>query len=294
MVGPNRDKTLDIGRAEQLVIEAQQEFFDNATSGNMYAGNMRLAMEWYVSLSVNKSVALTAIFSLKILPPTDLVTEETELIEATHKLIYEYQVMDRPGIELMPIQVRQSSNRLNLISKLINTRRRVYKQPADVVALARKLGYQDDLSAEVKVLAMLASAALVDEEYDTAYTLCRDTVDKVHAIADDPTLRRRYNMDEIYECAWQICFNLGKVNSFTDYPRRYDALAMALELSPVQHVHGVLNVWRKLDEEHPNPSQLDFLLPGSTDFDTDGQDNLGLGALKEQVLGFFWNRLSKP
>lgn len=46
MVGPGRDKTLDIGRAEQLVIEAEQEFFDNATSGNMYTGNMKLAMEW--------------------------------------------------------------------------------------------------------------------------------------------------------------------------------------------------------------------------------------------------------
>ena len=46
MVGPKRDKTLDIGRAEQLVLDAEQEFFDNATTGNMHDGNMKLAMEW--------------------------------------------------------------------------------------------------------------------------------------------------------------------------------------------------------------------------------------------------------
>lgn len=46
MVGPNRDKTLDIGRAEQLILDAEQEFFDNATTGNMHEGNMKLAMEW--------------------------------------------------------------------------------------------------------------------------------------------------------------------------------------------------------------------------------------------------------
>ena len=51
MVGPTRDKTLDIGRAEQLVLDAEQEFFDNATTGSMHEGNLRLAMEWYVIIN---------------------------------------------------------------------------------------------------------------------------------------------------------------------------------------------------------------------------------------------------
>lgn len=46
MTGPNRNKKLDIGRAEELVVNAEQEFFDNATSGNMYTGNLKLALEW--------------------------------------------------------------------------------------------------------------------------------------------------------------------------------------------------------------------------------------------------------
>jgi hypothetical protein len=33
--------------AEQLVIDASREFFDNASSGNMYHGYMKLAYEWY-------------------------------------------------------------------------------------------------------------------------------------------------------------------------------------------------------------------------------------------------------
>ncbi|KAI7857659.1 secretory pathway protein Sec39-domain-containing protein [Circinella umbellata] len=246
MVGPKRDKTLDIGRAEQLVLDAEQEFFDNATTGNMYDGNMKLAME-----------------CLNILPPTDMVNEEKDLIEATHTLISEYHVMDRPNIELMPIQVRQSTNRLDLISKLINSRRGIYRQPTQVLDLTQKLGYQDNLLAQVRVLAMLASAALVDEDFDMSYKLCCATVDKARSIETHPN-RRRYRMDEMNQAAWQACFNLGKVELFENPRKRLDVLAMALELAPAENVSEVLSVWRKLDRQVP-PSDLEWLEDANQD-----------------------------
>ncbi|KAI8146956.1 secretory pathway protein Sec39-domain-containing protein [Fennellomyces sp. T-0311] len=240
MVGPTRDKTLDIGRAEQLVLDAEQEFFDNATTGSMHEGNLQLAME-----------------CLNILPPTDMVNEGKDLIEATHTLISEYHVMDRPGIELMPIQVRQCTYRLDLISKLINTRRGIYRQPDQVLQLTHKLGYQDDLLAEIRVLAMLASAALVDEDYEMSYKLCCATVEKARSVETHPN-RRRYRLDEINQAAWQACFNLGKVEMYDNTRKRLDVLAMALELTPAENVSEVLTVWRRLDRDRP-PSDLEWL-----------------------------------
>jgi hypothetical protein len=39
---------LSIEKAQQLVVDASLEYFDNSVSGNMYSGNMKLASEWYV------------------------------------------------------------------------------------------------------------------------------------------------------------------------------------------------------------------------------------------------------
>jgi hypothetical protein len=43
----DRLQPLDMVVAEQLVIDASREFFDNAPSGNMHYGYMKLAYEWY-------------------------------------------------------------------------------------------------------------------------------------------------------------------------------------------------------------------------------------------------------
>lgn len=192
-----------------------------------------------------------------------MVNEEKDLIEATHTLISEYHVMDRPGIELMPIQVRRSTNRLDLISKLINSRRGIYRQPTQVLDLTQKLGYQDDLLAQVRVLGMLASAALVDEDFDTSYKLCCATVDKARSLETHPN-RRHYRLDEINQAAWQACFNLGKVELFENPRKRLDVLAMALELAPAENVSEVLSVWRNLDRQVP-PSDLEWLEDANQD-----------------------------
>jgi hypothetical protein len=37
---------ISINKAQQLVVDAAREYFDNSVSGNMYSGNMKLAAEW--------------------------------------------------------------------------------------------------------------------------------------------------------------------------------------------------------------------------------------------------------
>ncbi|KAK4511911.1 uncharacterized protein ATC70_003910 [Mucor velutinosus] len=232
------NKIMDITKAEHLVIDAEREFFDNATSGNMNSGSMKQAWE-----------------CLKILPPTTEIRKEMDLIEATHSLIHEYKVQDRPGITLMPIQIRQSHNRLELISKLINNRTGMYQRHEQVLELVRKLGFGNDLLAKVKTLAMLASAALVEGDYLASYRLCQITT--MEATNKDTTKHHnKQYYDEANQSAWQICFNLGKVEAFDDVSRRLDVLSMALSLSPAENIGDVLTVWRKLDADTPSQIAL--------------------------------------
>ncbi|KAI7863811.1 secretory pathway protein Sec39-domain-containing protein [Spinellus fusiger] len=229
ILGSGVSKLVPIHKAQQLVIDAAKEFFDNATTGNMYTGNMKQALE-----------------CLKVLPPTPEIRTEMDLIEATHTLTHDYRVMERPGLVLMPIQVRQCTDRLSLISKLVNTHHRCYQRHQDIVHLTQKLGYQNDLLAEVKVLAMLANAALVDEDYSTSYQLCLATVEK--AQMEVPHKPKAYKED-MQQAAWQICFSFGKMNAYHDFHRRLDALGMALTLSPEDYIGDILSVWRRVEKE---------------------------------------------
>jgi hypothetical protein len=230
-------KLLDINKAEQIVIDSEREFFDNATTGNMQSGSMKQAWE-----------------CLQVLPASEEIKKEMDLIKATHTLIYECKVQDRPGITLMPIQIRQSKNRLDLISKLIHARRDIYKRHDKVLELVEELGYGNDLLSKVKTMSMLSSAALVNEDYLESYRLCQITVEMAQNKVSGKS--KSYN-DEIDQAAWKICFNLGKLDSFEDIPRRLDSLSMAMSICPIEHIRDVLAVWRKLDK---SANQIDLLM----------------------------------
>ncbi|GAA5797193.1 hypothetical protein HPULCUR_002572 [Helicostylum pulchrum] len=254
-------KIMDITKAEHLVIDAEREFYDNATSGNMNSGSMKQAWD-----------------CLKILPPTTDIKREMDLIEATHTLISEYKIQDRPGITMMPIQIRQSKNRLDLISKLIFAKRDMYRRHQQVLELVRKLGYGDDTLAKVKALAMLANAALVEEDYIESYKLCQLTVEA----AQNKTVgkSKSYN-DEIDQAAWQICLGLGKTDAFEDINRRLDVLSMAMNLSPVENIRDVLVVWRQLDKGKPD--QIGFAQLDADQLDGQHSQNKGWQGLLQNA-----------
>ncbi|KAI7899664.1 secretory pathway protein Sec39-domain-containing protein [Cokeromyces recurvatus] len=228
-------RIIDVTKAERLVIDAEREFFDNATSGNKHSGSMKQAWE-----------------CLSILPPTTEIKKEMALIEATHTLISEYKTQDRPGMILMPIQIRQSKNRLELISKLIHTKQDIYLRHEKVLELVQQLGLVDVL-AKVKTLSLLASAALVEEDYLESYKLCQLAVD---AARSKPAANSKSYNDEVNQTAWQICLSLGKVDAFNDTSRRLDVLSMAMTLSPVENIRDVLAIWRKLDQQKPSQIAL--------------------------------------
>ena len=40
------EQPLDASTQQELVLAASREFYDNAESGNLHSGNMKLAFEW--------------------------------------------------------------------------------------------------------------------------------------------------------------------------------------------------------------------------------------------------------
>ncbi|GAB5592323.1 hypothetical protein Unana1_07223 [Umbelopsis nana] len=220
---------LSIEKAQQLVVDASLEYFDNSVSGNMYSGNMKLASE-----------------CLKVVPPTSVIVQETNLIEATHHLTTEFNVFYRPGIPIMPMQIRQSKDRLELISRLLSSNPGAYRKSARIIDLATKLGLQNDKTTEIRVLTMLSAAALAEEDYETSYRLCKNTLTQV--LESEAEIHNSKLKAEMKEIAWSSCFQLGKLDAYTDKTKRLELLAMALVLCPADRLSENLSAWRKLEE----------------------------------------------
>ncbi|CAG8539491.1 9441_t:CDS:2 [Ambispora leptoticha] len=284
---------LDISTAEKLVIDSSREFFDNATSGNMNYGYMKKAYE-----------------CLQILPKSEPIKLELELIEATH-ILTERKIYYQPGIPIHPLQIRLAPNRLDLIARLLSTHETAYHEPESILELARKLGYRNDKVAEVKVLAMLSDAALRDTEYAVAYERCMDVVKVTKNIiaaniaksSSTTITTESEEKSELYEAkdvSWRVCYEVGKQEGYADIEKRMTLVGFALALCPVKQAINILNLWRKLEVEYKSllASKAAALLRDSTTDDEKSHLNIGesvilgtpiikIDKLKSFVSGWF-------
>ncbi|CAG8683795.1 5012_t:CDS:2, partial [Racocetra fulgida] len=204
---------------EKLVINASREFFDNATSGNMNHA-------------------------------------EIELIEATHALS-EKKICYQPGVPIHPLHIRISPNRLDFIDRLLSTYEDAYRDPNSIIKLATKLGYRNDKVAEVKVMAMLADAALRDNNFVTAYDTCVDLVNVIKAMASaNKGDNENTELALANDAAWRICYEVAKQENYRDLEQQMTLMGYALSLCPSDQIADLLNLWRKLDEEQRSARTL--------------------------------------
>ena len=189
------------------------------------------------------------ICSLDVPPPSDQLLKEKEFIEATSRLS-SFNVMSRPGIPISPIEIRLTKDRLSLISRILSSNVDAYKHTQVILDLVYKLGFRDDVAAEVKTLAMLANTALHAEDFDRAYETCErmvDTVLKLRSSAsfglEDPRVQ------EASEVCWMACWQLGRQPEFDEVEKKILLLGRALELCPPDRIHEVLTGWSRLEKE---------------------------------------------
>ncbi|KAK9721898.1 hypothetical protein K7432_003052 [Basidiobolus ranarum] len=210
--------------AEELVINVAREFFDNAESGSMNGGFMKMAYD-----------------CLKVLPTSPALKEELDLIEATHVLA-EYNLQHKPNIPMLPIQIRLAPNRLELIARILDDHPKAYKAPGRILELAHKLGYREDPSAEIKVYALLSRASVKRKDFKAAYAMC----DKLMHLGKKIRQTSPTGMLEAREMAWRVCYDLGAISNSIGLNRRIQLLSFASSICPKEDIYTVIKLWKAL------------------------------------------------
>ncbi|KAI0673446.1 Sec39-domain-containing protein [Trametes maxima] len=229
---PSVQLSLDPRAIEDICLSCSQEFYDNATSGNYHFGDMKLA---YDCLDVPAS--------------SDRIVQEKEFIEATSRLC-SFNLMSRPGIPISPIEIRLTKDRLSLVSRVLSSNNNAYKHTEVILDLVHKLGFRDDIVAEVKTLAMLAETALQADDFVRAYETSATMVNTVLLLrGTDPFGPAATHIEAASEVCWLTCFQLGRHPEFPDTQKKLTLLGRALEFCPAERLPDVLAAWRPTEEE---------------------------------------------
>lgn len=185
-------------------------------------------------------------YSLDVPQPTERILLEKEFIEATSR-ISSFNVTSRPGIPISPIEIRLTKDRLSLISGVLSSNNDAYKHTEVILDLVHKLGFRDDVTAEVKTLAMLADTALQAEDFVRAYELSERMVDAVVDLRLSSTASScNPKVAEASEVCWVACYQLGRQSEFSDIEKKLSLLGRAAELCAPEKLHDVLTTWRRL------------------------------------------------
>ncbi|KAI3622805.1 nbas protein [Moniliophthora roreri] len=223
--------TLDNDTIEATCLSCSREFYDNASSGNYKFGDMKLAYD-----------------CLDVPAPSEALAKEKDFIEATSRLC-SFNVMSRPGIPISPIEIRLTKDRLSLVSQVLSSNSDAYRHTEVILELVHKLGFKDDVIAEVKTLAMLADTALQVEDFNRSYEISGRMIDLVLGLRatsmglDNPKTR------EASDVCWVACFQLGRQTEFGDTIKKLRLLGRAIEICPADRLHDVLTAWRRLEKD---------------------------------------------
>lgn len=158
--------------------------------------------------------------------------------------------MSRPGVPLLPIDIRLTKDKLTLISRVLSGNETAYKHVEVILDLVRKLGYKGDTLAEVKTLAMITDTALQAEDFDVAYQTSDRMVNTVLQYkASSPPGSESPEVLEAAEVCWVSCLQLGRHPEGDNTEKKMYLLGRALELCPPDKIGDILSAWRKVEEE---------------------------------------------
>jgi len=125
-----------------------------------------------------------------------------------------------------------------------------YKHTEYILELVQKLGFRDDVVAEVKTLAMITDTALQAEDFKSAVESSERMIEIVTRLrASNASSPEDPSISEAAEVCWVSCFQLGRQSEFEDTSKKVMLLGRALELCPADRLHEILTAWRRLEKE---------------------------------------------
>jgi hypothetical protein len=215
---------------EKQVLTAFYEFYDSASNGNQTRGSMRNAAN---------------VLALVAPSTSDGVLAARKLLAATHDLS-DFTLAFQPGIPARPVEIKEYPP-LDIIRRVLELNPKAYNQHLRLVGIAQDLvegtksefeGTKNDF--EVQIRAMCSQAALVDDNFQAAYSLCVPALTSVHNSAS----------------AWEACLQVGKyvTSQWDDVPplailsKQVNILALTLKICPKENITDVLTAWHRLEK----------------------------------------------
>ncbi|TKY86729.1 hypothetical protein EX895_004369 [Sporisorium graminicola] len=239
---------LSPSKLEQLVLDVSTLLFDQATVASTRSKDIRLSLEVLSALPGDSARARS----------------QRDFIEAACRLSsFKIKSIVHPGQPMEPKEIRATTDKMDLVARLLATQGDAHRSPELVLDVANRLcgihlpataaasasadRVSDKTLVEARTLAMLADASTAAEDFEDAASFCQRLVDRVAAVRS--RVATSPSAAEIVEIAWKTCFQLSKHPLWEDTPSRISMLAHAMTLCPPTQLNGMLRQWQTLDQQ---------------------------------------------
>ncbi|CAF9927827.1 MAG: hypothetical protein GOMPHAMPRED_004515 [Gomphillus americanus] len=244
-------QSLPLPTVKDALINVILGAYDNASNGNKTRGGIKKATEIVTTFRphFHEFQRLVAIWAL---------------IQATHKLSF-YSLTLQHGVALLPVNIRIHPEPLLLIDRLLQQNPRSYTKLDDLLDIGRdlvkagritltskagKISSEEETLEQVEqsIIAKAISAALVEDDFDTAYSYIVNRLSNFSATESSPN-------DHLWQAAYQAGRYASKTKSSTSpsflrrLEQRMELLSQAALIAPVSSLQEVLLTWRGCEKE---------------------------------------------
>lgn len=231
------------------LLDAFYENYDMATNCSAARGSLKNASACLALLEEKHSKRQTP----------SAVARASKLLAATDALSI-YSLTLTPGVPLHPVELRvQKKDPLSIIHRVLELNPKAYHDLTKLQAIATDLVYGIVGEAlphtDIKVRAMCIDAALVDSNFEQAYTYTDVLREQATAIST------KEDVDEdLQQLIWTTCYQVGKFVS-PDWDdsdskqaaalleKQLELLSHTLAVAPRENLCSILSVWQRIESE---------------------------------------------
>ncbi len=235
------------------------------------------------------SIQLLCDRSLSVALQTSAITTHLNYIRAVSTLLTSYpkvsafpvtKATSSKQLESMtPLQVRMTSNKLDLVRSAINNAPGGYRTRSRsgwmelAEGLSLEVTWGNSLSAdgawkgkttkvipsgpsggihrEIELLGMIVEGAIGSSDWIVASETAAEMEDRLRAVSRQVSSTKesiRIANERAKTTCWTTFFSLGSQQDYTDISIRLHLLGHALRICPVSEISGILVVWKKLED----------------------------------------------
>nr|XP_024218343.1 neuroblastoma-amplified sequence-like [Halyomorpha halys] len=179
-----------------------------------------------------------------------LIEEDYETIQEELDLIFAMKLLSELNINILPIQVRQTKERMKLIDICLDRNSRAYQKPQLIYRLAFKLHI---LHPDRKRCFYTITLRLAQEAYKRCdYNACAEFCDEL--------IKRKFSD------SWKICMNLGECDEYKDIKNKLRLITFSSIYAPARVLPHLFKIREEL-KCNQMILKLHGLLDSSIEFD---------------------------